>query len=74
MITEYSRVTYYAIAAVGVVIFIQGLFAAGNRLLSDDHDLAKNPLITWPGWFRRIFYICVGTGVFMFALWKLWRR
>lgn len=72
MTIELNHVRYYVIAAVGVVVLVQGALTSRNRSLKDD-DRSENPLIAWPAWFQRIFFICVGAGMLLFALWKLWR-
>jgi hypothetical protein len=73
MTGEYSRASYYLIAVIGIVGFIQGIATPGNRSPSRDRDSTQHPLIAWPSWFQRTFYMCVGVAVFFFALWKLWR-
>jgi len=72
MTLESNHVRYYIIAAVGVVVLVQGGLTSRNRSSRED-DRSSNPLVAWPAWFQRIFFICVGAGILLFALWELWR-
>lgn len=71
MSNDPNHYRYYVIAVIGIVAFMQGVFTTGDKASFPDESLADHPLLIWPGWSRRMFYISVGIGIFVFALWKL---
>jgi hypothetical protein len=73
MINDFSQSSYYVVAIFGVVLLLQGILTKGKRSSYGEQD-ASNPLLTWPGRFQRVFFLCVGFATFAYAIWKLFDR
>jgi hypothetical protein len=71
---ELNRLSYFVIAAIGGVGILQAILTKGDGSSFRDRDRRSNPLITWPAWFQRLFYLCVGLVVLVFAAFKLYYR
>ena len=71
---ESNRLSYYVIAAIGGVGILQAILTKGDGSSFRNRDPQSNPLITWPAWFQRLFYLGVGLALIVFAVSKLYYR